>query len=243
MRFDRQTSLPGVDQAKLSASSALVVGAGGLGSPVVMYLAGAGFGRVDVCDDDIVDETNIHRQILYTNRDVGSRKADLATLRAACAGTYSFAFRSKFCDPTPMNGEPDYPSAASRVAEYSVVLDCTDRWSSHDSVIAAGLAAEVPVVHGSIQGLLGRVIVFRPGGACWRCLHPERPAGTKDGPQGTLGPVCGVVGSMMALEALKITMCWDGLKDTMAVYDGMAAKISHFEMPRDPACAGHRGPA
>ena len=236
-RFDRQTSLPGMDQRRLADSSALVIGAGGLGSPVIIYLAGAGLGRVDVCDDDSVEETNIHRQTLYTNNDIGQKKAYVAAHRVIDVGAESLAICSKFCDPDPGTRR----STASVATKYSIILDCTDRWSSHDAVISAGLSAGVPVVHGSIQGLLGRVIVFRPGGACWRCLHPERPSGTKDGPQGTLGPVCGVVGSMMALEALKVLLEWEGLKDTMAVYDGMAVKVSHFAMPKDPACANHGG--
>jgi len=237
MRFDRQVSLPGVDQPMISAASALVVGAGGLGSPVVAYLAAAGLGRVDVCDHDAVEETNIHRQILYSDADVGGSKAHLAAAKARSVGALSDAYAVKLGEPGGPVLLPCFPGRPG----YSVVMDCTDRWSSHDAVVSAGLAAGVPVVHGSIQGLLGRVIVFRPGGACWRCLHPEKPSGTKDGPQGTLGPVCGVIGSMMALEALKAVLGWSGLTDTMAVYDGMAAKISHFELLRDPGCGSHGG--
>ncbi len=223
-RFDRQESLPGFVQGRLTAASVLVVGAGGLGSPVVMYLAAAGVGRVDVCDHDVVEETNIHRQILYRDGDSGP-KALIASARAVRVGAASDFFTSKMGGP----GGPD-PSS------YSVVMDCTDRWSSHDAVIGPALAAGVPVVHGSIQALLGRVIVFRRGGACWRCLHPERPEGTKQGPQGTLGPVCGVIGSMMALEALKILQGWQSLAETMSVYDGLTSRTTHFGMPERCEC-------
>jgi molybdopterin/thiamine biosynthesis adenylyltransferase len=221
-RFSRQECVPGVDQSKIESSSALVVGAGGLGSPVVMYLAASGLCVVDVVDHDVVEESNLHRQILYSDRDLGGSKALLASSRARAVGASSSGIREKF----------DH----SEVLDYDVILDCTDRWSSHDSVISAGLKSGIPVVHGSVQGTLGRVMVFRPGGPCWRCLHPESPPGVKDGPRGTLGPVCGVVGSMMAMEALKVILEWDVPPDRMDVYDARSGQVTSLPRSPDPSC-------
>jgi len=228
-RFERQTCVPGVDQRKLSNASALVVGAGGLGSPVVLYLAGAGVGRVDVYDHDNVDETNLHRQILYVDRDVGDSKARIASARARDVGAESQPFQDLLT------------GSSNDLSRYSVIVDCTDRWSSHDSVIGSGLRSGRTVVHGSIQGTLGRVMVFRPGGPCWRCLHPESPTGVRDGVRGTLGPVCGVIGSMMAMEAVKSVLAWDGPKDRMTVYNAADRSFSDFGMDVSPDCEFHGG--
>lgn len=231
-RFDRQTALPDVDQGKLATSSVLVVGAGGLGSPVIQYLAGAGLKRIHVCDHDKVDETNLHRQVLYTDADIGKSKASLACERIKAVGVEAVAFEEPFQEMVPL---------LTPWPPYDVILDCTDRWSSHDAVVMEGLKAKVPVVHGSIWGLLGRVMVFSPTeGPCWRCVHPERPEGVKNAPKGTLGPVCGVIGSLMGFEALRILLGWGIQHSRMAVYDARKAQMTNLSFPQDPKCPSHK---
>lgn len=225
-RFSRQTCVPSVDQSKIDNASVLVVGAGGLGSPVILYLSAAGVGTINVYDPDYVDETNLHRQVLYTDRDVGNPKAVATAMRLKDLGTDGWVSQHFF----PSHPPPEYKGFLN---DYAVILDCTDRWSSHDAVVQSGLASGKSVVHGSIQGLLGRVMVFRPGGACWRCLHPSEPSGVKDGPRGTLGPVCGVIGSMMAMEALKIILGWPPQEDRMSVYDARSGEV--LSLPRAPS--------
>lgn len=234
-RYERQTCLPEVGeegQARLAASRVLVVGAGGLGSPVILYLAGAGIGRVDVYDHDKVEDTNLHRQVLYTDKHVGRLKAHEAAERVKAVGCKSNWESEKFQDI--LRVIKDY-----RVLKnYDIILDCTDRWSSHDAVTQECRLAGKTVVHGSIQGLLGRVIVFDPGGPCWRCLHPTQPDNS-GAVRGTLGPVCGVIGSLMALEALRLLLGWESNAGKMLVYDAKAAQTRTFKMTPRPDCPCH----
>lgn len=227
-RFDRQTCLPEVGnegQERLKKASVLVVGAGGLGSPVILYLAGAGVGRVDVIDNDKVDDTNLHRQVLYTDKQVGLLKARAASQRVKDVGGKSSWECEKF-------------QAVRELDEYDVIVDCTDRWSSHDAVIQEARKLLTPVVHGSIQGLLGRVMVFTPEGPCWRCLHPEKPDNS-GAPRGTLGPVCGVIGSMMAFEALRLLLGWTTNAGDMVLYDAKKARTTVVRMTRRLDCPEH----
>lgn len=228
-RYERQTCLPDFGeegQRKLKASAALVVGAGGLGSPVIQYLAGAGLGSVDVVDSDTVDLTNLHRQTLYTQKSIGLLKAKTAAERIRALGVRSEWESEKLQD------------VRDHLGEYQVVLDCTDRWSSHDEVASYGREYKVPVVHGSIGGLLGRVMVFGVTGPCWRCVHPSRPE-TTGSPPGTVGPVCGVVGSMMAFEALRILLGWGERVGQMSVYNAMTADTRSFQLTVRPGCEEH----
>ncbi len=232
-RYDRQTCLHDVGEAgqkRLGLSKVLVVGAGGLGSPVVQYLAGAGIGHVDVLDPDVIEETNLHRQVLYTNSELGFAKARVASERARAVGVKSNWAKCAWGDPK-LNG--------FILKKYGVILDCTDRWGSHDAVIQDSRRDGVIVVHGSIQGLLGRVMVFEPGGPCWRCLHPSKPE-NKDAVRGTLGPVCGVVGSLMAFEAIRLLLGWgSSLTGRMLTYDARAARTSMYKRTQRPDCTEH----
>lgn len=225
MRYERQTILPNVGDAgqeKLGRAHALVVGAGGLGSPVVLYLAGAGVGRIDVCDPDVVDETNLHRQVLYTDADVGQSKAAHAARRVRAMGLASAAYPVLFQELEKLDLRPD------------VILDCTDRFRSHDAVITAGLRASIPVVHGSLSGLSGRVITFRKGSPCWQCINPEKPD-QKSPPSGTLGPICGILGSMMVLECLRVLLGWQ-VADTALFYDAFNQRSYKLETSRRIDC-------
>jgi adenylyltransferase/sulfurtransferase len=195
-----------------------------------LYLAGAGLKALDICEPDTVDESNLHRQVLYTDRNVGVRKAPIASMRVRemnegrIESSYAvFPFQQ---------------AGTIKAGAYDVVLDCTDRWSSHDEVISFYMKKRVPVVHGSIQGLIGRVMTFTHNTPCWRCLHPEKPTGTKEGPRGTLGPVCGVIGSLMAMEALRILLGHGpGLAGEMLVYSAMKSQFERMTRTFDPACS------
>lgn len=235
-RFSRQTCLKEVGdegQERLFKSSVLVVGAGGLGSPVLMYLAGAGLQQVNICEPDTVDVTNLHRQVLFTEEHVGTRKAPIACQRVRALGTPSTYAIHPF--ETLVEGGPKFDILNHA---YDVVLDCTDRWSSRDAVTGFFMKKRVPVVHGSIQGLIGRVMTFTHDTPCWRCLHPEKPTVTKEGPRGTLGPVCGVIGSLMAFEALRILLGHGpGLAGQMLLYSAIKSQFETMVRSFDPTCS------
>lgn len=239
-RFVRQTGLAEVGevgQERLSKSRALVIGAGGTGSAAILCLAGAGLRTLNICEPDSVEESNLHRQALYTNTQIGLRKAPIASRRVDQSG-----FTSSTYSIHPFKRQHENSiyktNHVTHELPYDVVLDCTDRWSAHDEVIGYYREKKVPVVHGSIQGLHGRVMTFTHDTPCWRCLHPEKPTGTKEGPRGTLGPVCGVVGSLIAMETLRILLGHGPqLAGNTLLYSAMNSQFEMMQRTFDPACS------
>jgi molybdopterin/thiamine biosynthesis adenylyltransferase len=202
-RYSRQLVLPEWSEAAqlaLRGASVLVIGAGALGSPVLAALAGAGVGRLGVVDDDDVELSNLHRQHLHFTPDVGVPKAQSA------------AAKLRFLNPDvvvePYRVRADAASAPALVAGHDLVVDCTDSFETRYAVNAACCAAGVPLVEGGVLGTSGLVMAIRPGEtACYRCAFPEPPpAGSAPScaQAGVIGPAAGVIGSLMALEALKL---------------------------------------
>lgn len=204
-RYARQLALPEVGeagQARLKAGRVLVVGAGGLGSPVALHLAGAGVGRIGLVDGDVVDVTNLHRQILYSARDVGRAKAEAAAerLRAVNPAIEVVAHAEAFA---PAN-------AARLVAGYDVVVDATDnfaaRYLANDITVAQGK----PLVHASVHRFEGQLAVFDARvGPCYRCAFPRPPPPElvpSCAEAGVLGVVPGLLGTLQASEALKLLL-------------------------------------
>jgi molybdopterin/thiamine biosynthesis adenylyltransferase len=200
-RYSRQLVLPEWSEAAqnaLAAAHVLVVGAGALGSPVALYLAGAGVGRLGVVDGDDVELSNLHRQLLHYTPDVGVPKA------------HSAAAKLGFLNPDvivePYQVRLDAANAAGLVADADLVVDCSDSFETRYAVNAACCAARIPLVEAGVLGMAGLVMSIRPGeAACYRCAFPEPPP---DAPScataGILGPAAGVLGSLQALEALKL---------------------------------------
>ena len=181
----------------------LVVGAGALGSPVAAYLAGAGVGRLGIVDDDAVELSNLHRQILHFTPDLGVPKAAQRRGQAAL--------------PQPGDRRRALPGALRRprcVEGADLVVDCSDSFATRYEVNAACCAARIALVEGGVVGLSGLVMAIRPGeSACYRCAFPEPPppgAAPTCAEAGVLGPAAGVIGSLQALEALKLLAGLDG---------------------------------
>jgi molybdopterin/thiamine biosynthesis adenylyltransferase len=202
-RYSRQLVLPEWTEAAqlaLREASVLVVGAGALGSPVATYLAGAGVGRLGIVDDDEVELSNLHRQHLHFTPDLGVPKAESA------------AAKLRFLNPDvvvePYRVRLDPTTAAGLVAGQDLVVDCSDSFATRYAVNAACCAAGIPLVEGGVAGLSGLVMAIRPGeSACYRCAFPEPPppgSAPSCAEAGVLGPAAGVVGSLQALEALKL---------------------------------------
>jgi molybdopterin-synthase adenylyltransferase len=200
-RYSRQLVLPewgAAAQLALAEASVLVIGAGALGSPVALYLAGAGVGRLGIADDDAVELSNLHRQLLHFTPDLGVAKVESA------------AAKLRFLNPDtlvePYQVHVDEANAAGLVAGQSLVVDCSDSFATRYAVNAACCAARVPLVEAGVLGMAGLVMSIRPGRtACYRCAFPAAPA---DAPRcadaGVLGPAAGVIGSLQALEAMKL---------------------------------------
>jgi molybdopterin/thiamine biosynthesis adenylyltransferase/rhodanese-related sulfurtransferase len=202
-RYARQHALKGFGlpaQERLAASRVLVVGAGGLGAPVLMYLAAAGVGGLSIVDHDRVDLTNLHRQLLFGTGDVGRSKLDAAAARLADLNPNV----AVTLHATRLNAG----NAASLVDGHDVVIDATDNFPTRYAINDACLLHGVPFVYGSVARFQGQVSVFAaPGGPCYRCLFPEPPApGSVPtcAEEGVLGVTPGIIGLHQATEAIKL---------------------------------------
>ncbi len=235
-RYQRHLLLPEVGEAgqqKLLDSKVLLLGAGGLGSPAALYLAAAGVGTIGIVDMDVVDASNLQRQILHTMDRVGQRKVDSA--RAALTAL----------NPDVKVVTHDVRIGADNVVEllaaYDLVVDGTDNFPTRYLVNDASLLTRTPVVHGSIFRFEGQVTVFDPfNGPCYRCLVPEPPPpelAPSCAEAGVLGVLPGIIGSIQAVEALKLLLgIGDSLVGRLLAYDTLAQEIRTFKVRRDPSC-------
>jgi molybdopterin/thiamine biosynthesis adenylyltransferase/molybdopterin synthase catalytic subunit/rhodanese-related sulfurtransferase len=235
--YSRQMALKEVGpsgQARLRASRVLVVGAGGLGVPVLTYLAGAGVGRIGIVDGDRLEPSNLHRQTLYALADVGEFKAELAAARLRALNP-DVDVRVHCTRLEAHNG-------AALLEPYELVIDCTDNFST--KFLLNDLCVELgkPAILSSVYQYEGQLQTIRPerGGACLRCIWPEA---TRDGlvgncaEAGVLGPVPGVFGSLQALEALRVLLDLPGqLGDELIVVDLTTLSVSRLRARRSSAC-------
>ncbi len=235
-RYSRHLLIPEVGlagQAKLAAARMLCIGAGGLGSPALQYLAAAGVGRIGVMDDDCVDETNLQRQTLYATADLGKPKAQAAVDRLHAMNPLIAL------DPIPVRF--DAGNARALVALYDVVLDCTDRFETRYLVSDACTLENKPDVYGSIFRFDGQVSVFwRERGPCYRCLFPQAPprgSVPTCAEGGVLGVLAGIVGALQASEALKLVLgIGDPLAGRLLLVDALGARMREIAVSRDPEC-------
>lgn len=236
-RYARHFSLAEVGtegQKLLKASSVMILGLGGLGSPAAMYLAAAGVGRLGLVDFDQVDDSNLQRQILYGTKDVGRSKAQQAAARLRDLNPH--------VQLDIIEKKLDVHNALEILKNYDVLLDGADNFPSRYLMNdACGLLMK-PLVAASILGFEGQLTVFHgPGGPCYRCLYPEPPPfgevpSCAEG--GVLGVLPGVMGSLQATEALKILLrVGSPLVGRMISYDALTMTFSDFQLQRDPDCA------
>jgi molybdopterin/thiamine biosynthesis adenylyltransferase len=239
-RYSRQLVLPewsGAAQERLKAASAIVVGAGALGSPVALYLAAAGVGRIGIVDSDVVELSNLHRQPLHFTPDIGIGKAGNAAVKLGALNPETVV------DPYPVELTPE--NAEPIVVGADVVVDCSDSFPTRYAVNDACCAQGVPLVEAGVLGFDGLVLSIRPGeSACYRCAFPtEPPEGsvTSCREAGVVGAMAGIVGSIQALEALKIlARVGEPLTDRILQIDGRDMSqmvVSTSRRPDCPACA------
>ena len=235
-RYHRHLLLPEIGEAgqqKLLESKVLMLGAGGLGSPAALYLAAAGVGTIGVVDMDVVDASNLQRQVLHNLDRIGERKVDSAkkTLTALNPDVNVVTY--------------DVRLGADNVVElfsdYDLVVDGTDNFPTRYLVNDASLLTRTPVVHGSIFRFEGQVTVFDPYvGPCYRCLVPEPPPpelAPSCAEAGVLGVLCGIIGSLEAVEAVKLLLrLGDPLVGRLMAYDALEESFRTFKVRRDPAC-------
>jgi adenylyltransferase/sulfurtransferase len=236
--YSRQMALKEVGaagQAKLRASRVLVVGCGGLGVPVISYLAGAGIGRLGLIDSDHLEPSNLHRQTMYALADVGKPKAQLAAERVRAL--------NPDVDVRAYTTRLDALNAPDLIAQHDLVIDCTDNFSTKFLLNDYCVQLGKPVVFASVYQYEGQLQIVQPGSACLRCVWPEA---TRDGivgncsEAGVLGPVPGIFGGLQAFEAMKLLLDLPGrLKDELLVFDLLTLTTSRVRTKRASSCPEH----
>ncbi|WP_407635525.1 molybdopterin-synthase adenylyltransferase MoeB [Marinobacter gelidimuriae] len=237
LRYGRHLMMPEVTidgQKRLKAAKVLIIGAGGLGSPLGFYLAAAGVGRLGIVDDDVVEVSNLHRQILFTNNDVGRPKAEVARerLKALNPDIEVNAY------PLRLTSE----NAGELIGDYDIVVDGTDNFATRYLVNDACVLANKPNVYGSIARFEGQVSVFwAEHGPCYRCLYPEPPPpglipSCAEG--GVLGVLPGVIGVLQAVETIKLILsAGQSLVGHILLFDAMTMDWKKLHTRKDPHCA------
>jgi molybdopterin/thiamine biosynthesis adenylyltransferase len=236
-RFDRNLRLAGVGeqgQRRLLGATAVVAGAGGLGSAAILYLAAAGVGRLRVIDDGRIEPSNLNRQILHAASDVGELKVDSAR-RAVLA-------LAPGCRVEAVSERIDAAAASRLIGGADVVLDCTDNFATRLDLADVVWRAGVPLISAAVLRMEGQLTaaIPGPGNPCYRCLVPEVPppeVAPGAAQVGILGAVAGLFGSLQAVEAIKVLL---GLGTSYArgllIYDGLAGTFRTVERLRDPVC-------
>ena len=219
----------GPGQQALKRARVLIVGAGGVGSPAALYLAAAGVGTLGLIDDDVVGLSNLQRQIAFSTAEVGRPKVEAAAERLG--GLNPHVTVETFAERLTLD------NAAARVAAFDIVLDGTDDFQTRLRVNAACVAAGKPLVSGALGRWNGQVGVFA-GRPCYQCLTPEIPPDAETCSRvGVVGALAGVIGSMAALEVIKlITVAGEALTGRLLLYDGLAGTARTVRVGSDPDC-------
>jgi len=235
-RYSRHLLVPEVGeqgQLKLLDAHVLLVGAGGLGSPAAYYLAAAGVGTMGIIDADVVDESNLQRQILHNTKRIGQLKAESAreTIEALNPDVKVITYIERL----------DETNVARVIADYDVIIDGTDNFPTRYLLNDAALIANKPVVHGSVFRFEGQLTVFKPyDGPCYRCLYPEPPPpelAPSCAEAGVLGVLPGIIGLLQATETIKLLLgIGDPLVGRLMTYDALAGEFSELRLFRDPEC-------
>jgi sulfur-carrier protein adenylyltransferase/sulfurtransferase len=235
-RYSRHLLIPEVGeegQLRLLGSRALLIGAGGLGSPAAYYLAAAGVGTLGIVDDDVVDASNLQRQIIHTTDRVGMNKGESAKIAIEALNP-----------DVQVNVHPvrvDRDNILDLIADYDVILDGADNFPTRYLLNDAALMTRTPLVHASILRFEGHATVFAPyEGPCYRCLFPEPPPpelAPACGEAGVLGILPGVMGNLQANEALKVLLgIGEPLVGRLLIYDALEMGFTELKIRRDPEC-------
>lgn len=220
-------------QERLLAARALVIGAGGLGSAALLYLASSGMGRITICDGDQVDLTNLQRQVVHRDASIGQPKA------ASAAAT--LAALNPEIEIVALEERASPERLAALVRDADVVLDCSDNFATRHALNRACVAARKPLISGAGIRFDGQVAVFdlrRPESSCYHCLFPEAPGEEERcATMGVFAPLVGVIGTMQAMEAIKLVA---GIGQTLAgrlqLFDALGSRWHEVRLSRDPRC-------
>ena len=236
LRYSRQIMLPQVDiagQEKLLSARVLIIGAGGLGSPAAIYLAAAGVGQLMIADHDVVELSNLQRQILHRENDIGRQKT--------ASAQDTLAAINPDVRVTPLAGRLQGIRLEEQVEPASVVLDCSDNFDTRFAVNSACVKYRRPLVSGAAIRMEGQIAVFLPGhedSPCYSCLYKAgEEADQTCSENGVLSPVTGIIGCLQALEAIKVILSLgENLCGRLVAFDAMTHEWRTLKLPRDPDC-------
>ncbi|MEP7084078.1 MAG: molybdopterin-synthase adenylyltransferase MoeB [Betaproteobacteria bacterium] len=237
LRYSRHILLTeiGIDgQERIASSHALIVGAGGLGSPVALYLAAAGVGTITLCDADVVDLTNLQRQIAHDTSTIGMAKVSSARQRMAAI--------NPGVEVRAVEARVGADSLPALVAQATIVLDCSDNFATRHAINRACVAAGVPLVSGAALRFDGQLALFDtrdPESPCYHCVfgEDEQIEETRCAVMGVFAPLVGVIGAMQAVEALKVLAgCGEPAIGKLFLYDALEAEWRTMRIKRDPQC-------
>ncbi|RKZ42263.1 MAG: molybdopterin-synthase adenylyltransferase MoeB [Gammaproteobacteria bacterium] len=236
LRYSRQILLPQVgieNQERLLNSKVLIIGMGGLGSPAAMYLAAAGVGHLLLCDFDVVDLSNLQRQIIHNTDDIGKPKVESAR--------DSLLALNPLIKITPLYQQLDHDALAKQISQVDVVLDCSDNLPTRFAINQACVETQTPLVSGAAIRMEGQITVFRsdiPDSPCYRCLYPSKEALVETCTQtGILAPVVGIIGSLQALEAMKLIMgVGESLIGQLLLIDALNMEFNQMKLVKNPTC-------
>ena len=236
LRYSRQIMLPQVDiagQEKLLSARALIIGAGGLGSPAAMYLAAAGVGHLIIVDHDVVELSNLQRQLLHHDTDIGQNKADSAQ--------QTLAMINPGIRVTPIAEKLHDQQLDEEVKLAGVVLDCSDNFATRFAINSACVRLRTPLISAAAIRMEGQLSVFDPGdkkSPCYNCLYKEGEEEDEAcSDTGVLAPITGIIGSLQALEALKVILSLgQTLVGRLLVFDGLSHEWRTLKLKRDPDC-------
>lgn len=236
LRYSRQVLLPDIDisgQEQLQASHVLIIGMGGLGCPAAQYLAASGVGKLTLVDMDTVDLSNLQRQILYTENDIGKAKVDVAQQRLHQLNPH--------IDIQTIHASFDQQWAKLCLPEVDLVLDCTDHFQIRSLINAACVQYQRPLISAAATAWKGQLTVLdyrRPNTPCMSCLFGALDdTATACVDNGVVGPVVGMIGLMQALEAVKLLVCvGESASGRFKTFDGLSGSWSELTMTVDPQC-------
>ena len=236
LRYSRHILLPEIDidgQERLLTSRVLIVGAGGLGSPVALYLTSAGVGHITIADNDTVELSNLQRQIVHDNASLDTNKAQSASLRMQRL--------NPDVQIQVLTERLDSNRLRQLAAEHDLVLDCCDNFATRHAINAACIEARIPLVSGAAVRFSGQLAVYETrntNSPCYACVFPVNGEAA-DGPCATFGvlsPLVGVIGSLQAVEAIKLLAGVPAQPGWLTMYDALTGEFSRIHMPRDMQC-------
>jgi adenylyltransferase/sulfurtransferase len=229
-RYSRQKNLYGWDegvQDRLGRSTVFIAGLGGLGGPASIYLAAAGIGHLRICDPDTVQASNLNRQILYAEEDIGKPKAGCAAERLERLNSVISIL--------PIPGRLNAGNVSSLVGNADLILDCLDNYEGRMVINQYAVQNRIPLIHAGVTGMNGQISFLDPPQTpCLKCIYPESP---EDKPGPILGAAPGIIGTMQALEAIKyLSGTGQSLKNKMILLDGESLTFHEIHIEKNPGC-------